>query len=223
VDREPPPVTVTAPQDGDALPDVLEGAPPSTRGPWPAVALVGLAVVVLGALAVRGSEPPAAPDPPPPAFELPTAPPPLTATSGITATVSLGGAATDQAYVQRLALTVGLPAYDGSGDSGGRLLGDEIVLLDVGVRGFAVETDDPRSPLPLGRFGRATEGRSTTVPLAVTAVVDDCSVETEAQLAVLLTVATGEGPGGVVRAEVEPAVVRALDRLVSRTCRRPRG
>jgi hypothetical protein len=223
VDRERPPVTVTAPGSGGAPPDVLQGAPPRSGRRWPTAALVLVAVVVLGVAAVRGQGETAAPAPSPPAGPPPAPPPELTPTSGITATASVAGATTDQPYVQRLTLTVGLPAYDGRSDSGGRLLGDEILLLDVSVRGFTLEPDDPRSPLPLGRFGRSTSGRTTTVPLAATAVVDDCAVEPQARRDIVLTVATGDGPDGVVRAVAEPAVVRALDQLVSRTCRRPRG
>ena len=197
---------------------MLESAPPRARRPWPTAALALLAAGVLVLAVVQGGAEPVGPAP-----ERPAPPPERTATSGITATASLAGAPTDQPYVQRLVLTVDLPAFDGRGDSGGRLLGDEVLLLDVSARGFTLETDDPRSPLPLGRFGRSTSGRSTTVPLAATAVVDDCSVEPQARRDIVLTVATGEGPDGVVQAASEPEVVRALDRLVSRTCRRPRG
>ena len=217
MDREPPPVTVTAPGSGSPPPDRLEGARRRSRPVRPALVLVLLAAAALvGTATVRGDGTPA-PGPEP----VLTGPAPLTATSGITATASLAGAPTDQPYVQRLALTVDLPAFDGRSDSGGRLLGDEIQLVAVRVRGFTVEPDEPGAPLPLGRFGRATGGRSTTVPLE--AVVDDCSVEPQARRDVVLTVRTGEGPDGVVRAVVGADVVRALDRLVSRVCRRPRG
>lgn len=218
MDREPPPVTVTAPGAGGPPPDVLEQAPSNGRRAGPAAVLALLAVAVLVGAAVLGGgsgapAPPQRPAPPPPA---------RTVTSGITATASLAGAATDDPYVQRLTLTVDLPAFDGRGDSGGRLLGDEVLLVDVRVRGFTVEPDDPRAPLPLGRFGRSTSGRSTTVPLAVTAVGDDCPVEPQPRRDLVLTVRTGDGPEGVVRATADAEVVRALDRLVGRTCR-PRG
>jgi hypothetical protein len=182
------------------------------------MAVLGLAVVVvLGAAAVTGGDD----DDAAPAPALPTAAPGRTVTSGITATAALAGAPVDQPYAQRLVLTVDLPAFDGRGDSGGRLLGDEVLLTGVRLRGFAVEPDDPRDLLPLGRFGRTTRGRSTTV--AATAVVVDCSVEPQARRDIVLTVRTGDGPDGTVRAVVEADVVRALDRLVGRTCRRPRG
>ena len=218
MERDPPPVTVTAPGDGGPPSDVLESTPPTLRRPWQAAALALLAAAVLAAAVVGGGDESAAPAP-----ERPSRPAERTATSGITARASLAGAPTGQPYVQRLTLTVDLPAFDGRGDSGGRLLGDEVLLLDVSARGFTLEPDDPRHPVPLGRFGRSTSGRSTTVPLAATAVVDDCSIEPQARRDILLTVATGDGPDGVVRAVAEPDVVRALDRLVSRTCRRPRG
>jgi hypothetical protein len=217
VDREAPPVTVTAPGSGGPPPDVLEGAPARRTPPRAGAVVALLAVVLLGTAAVRSGDGPPAPDPRP----APAVPPPRTVTSGITATASLAGAATDEPYAQRLTLTVDVPAFDGRGDSGGRLLGDEIVLVGVRLRGFTVEPDDPRSLVPLGRFGRSTSGRSTTVP--ATAVVDDCSIEPQAPRDVVLTVRTGDGPDGSVRAVADTDVVRALDRLVSRTCRRPRG
>ena len=216
MDREPPPVTVTAPGSGGPPPDLLEGAPARPRRPRPAVLLALVTVAVLGAAALRGSEP-AAPERRP----APVAPAVRTATSGIIATASLAGAATGSPYAQRLALTVDLPAFDGRGDSGGRLLGDEVLLVDVSARGFTVTPDDPRSPLPLGRFGRSTSGVSTTVPLQ--AVVDDCSIEPQARRDLVLSVRTGRGPDGAVRVSADADVVRALDALVSRTCRRPRG
>ena len=211
-------MTVTAPGSGGPPPDLLEGAPARSRRPGTTAAVVLLvvaAVVIAGVRSVGTTTPPPSP--------TPQAPAPRTVTSGITATASLAGARTDQSYVQRLTLTVDLPAFDGRGDSGGRLLGDEVLLLDVRVRGFTVDPDDPRSPLPLGRFGRSTSGRSTTVPLAVTAAVDDCSIEPQARRDVVLVVRTGDGEEGVVQAVAEPDVVRALDGLVARTCRRPRG
>jgi hypothetical protein len=174
------------------------------------------AVAVLGAAAVRGGGSSTAPAPRPTA-----AAPAAASTSGITATASLAGAPTDEAYAQRLALTVDLPASDGTAIDGRRMLGDEAVLLDVRVRGFTVQPDDAREVLPLGRFGVANRGRSTTVP--ATAVVADCSVEPQAPRDIVLTVRTGGGPEGAVRAVAEADVVRALDLLVSRTCRRPRG
>jgi hypothetical protein len=207
-------VTVTAPGAGGPPPDLLESAPAASRRPWPTVALALVAVAVLGSAAVRGAGKPPVPLPT-------TSAPPRTVTSGITATASLAGAATDQPYAQRLMITVELPAFDGRSDSGGRLLGDEVVLVDARVRGFDVEPDDPRPEVPLGRFGRSNTGRSTTVPATV--VVDDCSIEPQARRDIVLTVRTGGGPEGSVRAVADADVVRALDRLVSRTCRRPRG
>lgn len=207
-------MTVTAPGRGGPPPDLLEGAPAAARRPWPTVALGLVAVAVLGSVAVRGAG--ESPGPPPA-----TSAPPRTVTSGITASASLAGAATDQPYAQRLTITVELPAFDGRSDSGGRLLGDEVVLVDARVRGFTVEPDDPRPAVPLGRFGRSTTGRSTTLPATV--VVDDCAIEPQARRDIVLTVRTGAGPEGAVRAVADADVVRALDRLVSRTCRRPRG
>lgn len=207
-------MTVTAPGAGAPPPDLLESAPARRRRPWQPLALVVVAVaVLLGAAVHGGGDPPGAPPP------VPALPQPVT--WGITATASLAGAPVDQPYAQRLVLTVDLPAFDGRGDSGGRLLGDEVLLVETRVRGFTVEPDDPRAVVPLGRFGRSDRGRTTTVPATV--VVDDCSIEPQARRDVVLTVRTGDGPDGTVQAGADADVVRALDRLVSRTCRRPRG
>ncbi len=218
MDREPPPVTVTAPASGGSPPDLLDGAPAPSGRRWPVAVVALVAVAVLGAAVSQGDDATRPAPAPPPA---PPAEPERTVTSGITATASLAGAPTDELYAQRLTLTVDLAAYDGRGDSGGRLLGDEVVLVGARARGFSIEPDDPRALLPLGRFGRSNRTRSTTVPTTV--VVDDCSVEPQARRDIVLSVRTGDGPEGTVRAVAGPDVVRALDRLVSRACRRPRG
>lgn len=214
MDREPPPVTVTAPGYGGPPPDVLEGAPVRSGRPRSTAVLAVLALTVLGAAVVGGRS-----TAPPAPRSTPVAPE-ATDAAGITATASLAGAPTDEPYAQRLTLTVDLPPLDGEG-AAGRMRGDEAALVEVQVRGFTVRPDDAREVLPLGRFGVADRGRSTTVP--ATAVVADCSIETQARRDIVLTVRTGAGPEGSVRAVAEPDVVRALDRLVSRTCRRPRG
>ena len=220
MEREPPPVVVTVPGRGGRSAELLSGGPDlrPPRGPLPRrvrlLALTGVALVTAGLLVAQDAR--TADEPPPPASAGQG-----NDRDGLTATASLGAARTDERYTQRLTLTAVLEPYDGLGGSGDRLLGDEVGLLDVRVRGFSVVPDDVRVPIPLGRFGRARSGRSTTVPLE--AVVDDCSVEPQARREVLLTVRTGDGPEQELRAVVEPDVVRALDRLVSRTCRRPRG
>ncbi len=215
MDREPPPVTVTAPGSGGPPPDLLDSAPTPSRPPPAALVLGLLLVVVLGATAVRSGPPPAPDREPVPAR------PPRTSGAGVTASAALGGAATDERYVQRLTLTVDLPASAGRGDSRFRPHGDEVLLRGVRLRGFTVETDDPRSPLPLGSSRRADADRSTTVSVA--AVVDDCSIEPQARRDIDLLVRTGDGNDAAVRAVADADVVRALDRLVSRACRRPRG
>jgi hypothetical protein len=204
VEREPPPVTVTAPGSGAAPPDVLEAAPARPARLRLAAGLGVLAVAVVGAAVGLGGSDPASR----PALER-------TPASGITATASLAGAPTDDPYTQRMTLVIDLPAADGPGE------GAEVGLVDVRLRGFSVERDDAREVLPLGRFGRADRGRSTTVP--VTALLEDCSIEPQARRDIDLTLRTGDGPDGAVRAVVEADVVRALDRLVGRACRRPRG
>lgn len=214
MDREPPRVTVTAPGSGGLPPDVLESTPVRSRRPRSTVVPVALAAAVLGAAVVstRASAPPPASA----AHDLPSA-------TGLTASASLAGAPTDEPYTQRLTLTVVLPAVDGTGGSGeaARMLGDEAVLVEVRALGFTVRLDDVREVLPLGRFGVANRGRSTTVP--ATAYVDDCSVDRQARRDIVLTVRNGAGPQAAVRAVAEPDLVRALDRLVTRACGRLRG
>ena len=223
MERVPPPVEVTVPSRSGAPSEVLAvGPPPRPPLSRAARAVAGAAVVAVGAgligagvVAARDDRPVA-----PPVTSVPT-----TAASrpdaGLTATASLGAARTVGSPVQRLTLTVVLEAYDGRGDSGGRLLGDDLSLVSVGVRGFAVVPDDRRTPIPLGRFGRTNARQTTTIALAAT--VEDCSVETLARREVVLQVRSGQDAVEVLRATVAPDVVRALDRLVSRTCRRPRG
>ena len=218
------PVTVSTPGDGGgdaASGDLLAsgsapGRPLARR--TKVLALAGACVLAAGLLVAQvGREPGDGPSPapaPPPAGAAP-------ADDDLTAVATLGAARTDQPFLQRLTLTVVLEPDDGGGDGSGRGLADEVALLDVRVRGFAVVPDDRRRPIPLGRFGRADVGRATTVPLQ--AFVADCSVEPQARREVDLDVRTGQGPVAVLRAAVQPELVRALDRLVSRTCRRPRG
>jgi hypothetical protein len=217
VDREPPPVTVTAPGSQAAVPDLLAGAPERSGRVRPAVVLAVVGALVLGAAVLQGGSASA----PPPAPRPTTALPEAGSTAGITASASLAGAATDEPFAQRLTLVVDLPPLDAAAGSDGRVLGDEAALLGVRLRGFAVRLDDEREALPLGRFGVASRGRSTTLP--GTAVVVDCSIEPQARRDIVLFVRSGTGPPGVVRVVAESEVVRALDRLVGRTCRRPRG
>lgn len=227
-DRPPVvPVTVSLPGRagaGDAAsPDDLLGSD-HPRRPAPSrrtrvLVLGAAAALAAGVLVVRDVREPPQPPPAPEAAQRPAGT--ATVDDGLTATASLGAARTDERYVQRLTLTVVLEPYDGRGERGTRLLGDEVALLDVRVRGFAVVPDDRRTPIPLGRFGRANVGRATT--LSLEAFVTDCSVEPQARREVHLDVRTGEGPVEVLRAAVQPELVRALDRVVSRACRRPRG
>lgn len=223
----PPVVTVSAPAGGAGGPgtgDLLASQrPPRPAAPRPAtaLALAATAVLAAGLLVAQDVRSPAdaPPAPAPPTAARRPAGAPLD--DGLTATATLGGAPTDDRFVQRLTLTVVLEPHDGRGDSGARLLGDELTLLDVRLRGFSVVPDDRRTPIPLGRFGRSNVARATTIPLA--AAVTDCSNGPQARREVALDLRTGEGPVDVVRAAVQPELVQALDRVVSRACRRPRG
>lgn len=215
------PVTVTTPGGGAGPGEVLSSGRPPRPGPPRAVsglAAAATAVLAAGLLVAqhvrRPTEAPRAAAPVPP-FSRPVA------DDGITATATLGGAPTGQMYTQRLTLTVVLEPYDGRGEPGLRLLGDEVALVDVRLRGFAVVPDDRRTPVPLGRFGRSNVGRATTVPLE--ASLTDCSIEPQARRDIVVLLRSGEGPVEQLGAAVQPELVRALDRVVSRTCRRPRG
>lgn len=79
------------------------------------------------------------------------------------------------------------------------------------------------APLVLGEIGRFGSGLQYVVPLGAEVVVVDCSVEVGAQRRVTLMLRRGDGATRPVQVDVGAAFVRALDDLVRRTCRRPRG
>ena len=234
---EPPPavpVTVSAPGGGPGtgggrLPVELLSSGRAPRPPLPRaarlLALTAGAVLCAGLLVARDvrstADGPSAAAPVPAAGSGPLAAAAAPADGSLTATATLGGAPPARLYAQRLTLTVVLEPYDGRGEPGGRLLGDEVTLVDVRVRGFVLVPADRSLPVSLGRFSRSHVGRATTVPLD--AVLIDCSLSPQAPRELLLGVRTGQAPAEVVRAAVHPELVRALDRVVARTCRRPRG
>jgi hypothetical protein len=154
------------------------------------------------------------------AYERETAPPrprllaPVPSVAGVAAAVEVGPAAGRSRFVEPLVVTVVLQA----GPAAGRL-----ELLAVEARGFALRVAGG-TPRALGDPDRRRRGMLTeVVRLLVDAVVTDCAVDAQAQRTVALRVRPADGPVGVVPAPGDPEVVRALDRLVSRTCRRPRG
>ena len=139
---------------------------------------------------------------------------------GVAAMVSLGPAPGDRLLVQPLRVEVELSPV-GRGVPGAPPPSQtDVELQAVTARGFAVRLDGP--PLPRVLADTLVLAEPRTVVLDVEAVVSDCSVEPQAQRQLVLRVRSRFTEGSV-RAVVQPEVVRALDRLVSRTCRRPRG
>ena len=163
-------------------------------------------------LTVAGQEEP----PPPP---RPVAAP--IGVPGVTATVALvddGEAAT------RVAIAVAIEGVStGRGDTGGSAEPERLELVAVAGRGFAFRPLERPLPVPLGEVGRFGSGVPTVVPVPLDVVVADCSVDTRAPRRIVLTVRRGGGPTGRVLVASQPDVVRALDGLVVRSCRRTPG
>lgn len=140
---------------------------------------------------------------------------------GVTATVAL---VDDGEAVTRLAVGVAVEGTStGRGDTGGSAEPERLELLAVTGRGFGFRPLDGALPLPLGEVGRFGSGLPTVVPVGLDVVVADCSVDTRAPRRIVLSVRRGDGPTGRVLVASRPDVVRALDGLVARTCRRTRG
>ena len=127
------------------------------------------------------------------AYDLETAPPPPLAVEAVVERAGPGSR-----FVQPLLVSVTAPG--------------PVQLVDVVARGFQLRVARG-TPLGLERRQR----------LRVDAVVVDCAVETSAPRRVELRVRRGDEPVAAVVVRSDPDVVRALDRLVARTCRRPRG
>jgi hypothetical protein len=111
----------------------------------------------------------------------------------------------------------------GQGDTGGPAEPEQLRLVDVMARGFQVRLLGGPVPRVLGDVGRFGSGLQYVVPLGAEVVVVDCSVEVGAPRRLTLAVRRGDGPTRPVQVDVGTAFVRALDDLVRRTCRRPRG
>ncbi len=99
----------------------------------------------------------------------------------------------------------------------------QLQLIDVTARGFVVRLPRRTAPLLLGYVGRFASGTQRVLTLSAEVSVVDCSVEVGAQRTLSLVVQRGNGPVGSVRVRGDEAVVRSLDDLVRRSCRRPRG
>ena len=211
--RAPPPVTVVVPGRGAVPGELLAVGPPADesapRGPVPRSRWVALAaVVVLGAGVVQVATydvPPAAPAVPPPPV------------SGVTAAAVQVRGLVGGPLVERFGLTVEVALRGGRGDSGSPSEQDAVSLLGVTGRGFFLELVGAALPLevPLDRTG----GR---LALEATAQVSDCAIDSQAQRTLELQVQQGARTGEV-KVAVDGDVVRLLDRLVARSCRRPRG
>ena len=211
--RASPPVTVVVPGRGQAPGELLALGPPadepSPRGPVPPSRWVALAaVVVLGAGVVQVATydaPPAAPVVPPPPI------------SGVTAAAFQVRGLVGGPLLERFGLTVEVALPVGRGDSGSPSEQDAVSLLGVTGRGFFLELVGAALPfqVPLDRTGGS-------LAFDTTAQVSDCAIDSQAQRTLELQVRQGPRTGEV-KVAVDGDVVRLLDRLVARSCRRPRG
>lgn len=207
-----PVVTVVVPGRGEQPGEVLALGDPVPRTPVPPsrwVGLAGVAVLAAGVVQVAGYD---APAPPPPRA---VAAPSVTGVSAVARDTGLEGGP----LVERYGLTVVVDAPRGRGDSGSPSEQDQVDLLAVTGRGFFLELlGVPSLPLDLGPLDRG----GAPIGFDVTAQVSDCAIETQAQRTMELQVRRA-GRTGLVKVAVDGEVVTLLDRLVARTCRRPRG
>ncbi len=197
-DRPAPPVTITVP---GRPPAALDAAPPEDPPRSPRRVLAGLVLLaVLGTGAAVAT-----------AEELPAPAPPSSA-DGLAVVVTLDERPQGEVLAVRLQVLIGSPS--------GPLSPEErsISVLRMTGRGLrAMPVGEWRSPLlELGPAGEARSFRADVV-------VDDCAVEPTAPRQLELEVERAGRGSAVLRPRSDVAVVRALDRLVSRTCGRPRG
>ncbi len=211
--RDAPVVTVVVPGRGEQPGEVLALGDPAPRPPVPVsrwVGLAGVAVLVAGVVQVAGYD---APPPPPPAPRA-VAAPAVTGVSAQAVDTGLDGGP----LVEQFGLLVAVAAPRGRGDSGSPSELDQTELLAVTGRGFFLEVEGGSLPVDLGPLDR----RGSSVALGVAAQVSDCGIETQAQRTVELQVRRA-GRTATVKVAVDGDVVTRLDRLVARSCRRPRG
>ncbi len=172
-----------------------------------------MVLLVLGSGVAAAVDQENAPPPPPPA--------PVVGFPGVTARAQVQD---ERELVTRIQLEVVVAgAATGQGDTGGPAEPEQLRLLDVAARGFGVRLVGRSTPLVLGEIGRFGSGLQYVVPLGAEVVVVDCSVEVGAPRRVTLQLRRGDGPSRPVQVQGGPELVRALDDLVRRTCRRPRG
>jgi hypothetical protein len=216
VTRPAPPVTVTIPGRGAAPAEVLAvGDPAPRRPPLPPRlrALTAAVLLVLGS-GVAAAVDQRSVEPPPPV-------PPQAGFPGVTARAQLDEQRELVTLLQLEVVVAG--GGTGQGDTGGDTEPEQLRLVDVTARGFSIQLVGRAVPLVLGEIGRFGSGLQYVVPLGAEVVVSDCSVEVGAQRRITVLLRRGDGPTRPVRVDTGTAVVRALDDLVRRTCRRPRG
>jgi hypothetical protein len=176
---------------------------------------------VLGAGALTAVDQQPAPTRPAPA--APASPTAVAGAGAAGATASARVVAENELVVE-LGLEIAVPGTEtGRGDTNGPSEPEQLRLVDLRGRGFALRLLGSSTPLVLGEVGRFGSGRPYVVPLRVGVVVVDCSVEVNAPRALRLSLRRGAGPAGPVLVQADPAVVRALDDLVRRSCRRSGG
>ncbi len=201
---EPPPVTIRVPGAPVAPADVLShGRPPRERRRppprWARGAVAALAAA--GLLAAVGILAPTQPPVERPAEQV------MSSAQGVTATVGLAGRPLTSDPLVRLAVTV-----DVDESAVPRPLG----LLGITGRGFWIQPVDVDLPLLL-------EPDATGAAFEIEVLVNDCGVEPSAPRRLDLAVQRTDLPAATLPVRSNPDVVRALDRLVARTCGRPRG
>lgn len=208
-------MTVTTASRGTVPAEVLAVGPPAPCPPRLPVrlrALLAAALVVLGAGVVTalqqepaGVRPPAVP----------------ASVAGVTATARLER---EQPGSVRLALRVVVAVEEsGRGDTNGPDEPEQLRLVAVAARGFRTRVVERSLPLRLADVGRYGSGLRQVVPLGLDVVVGDCAVDPRAPRTLTLRLQREAAPAGAVVVATGPEVVRALDDLVRRACRRPRG
>ena len=152
----------------------------------------------------------------------PQAAPPLPRVTGVSASASAVQGASAGELVYGFSLLVTVEGLRGRGDSGSPSAQDDLALLALTGRGFVLQLVGAPFPVALPQ---AREQR--TVAYDVEAAVADCAIEPLAPRRLELQLQRGSDVRSEVRsavvARVDPAVVRALDRLVAESCGRPRG
>lgn len=142
------------------------------------------------------------------------------AVQGVTATARLDE---EREQVVRLALQLVLAEQEtGRGDTNGPSEPEQLRLLDVRVQGYQVRLVARSLPLGLGEVGRFGSGLRQVVPLDVELVVADCSVDVRARRTITLRLQRSAAPPVVAVVQSGEGVVRALDELMRRACRRLR-